>query len=198
MLVPTAVADVADDRNFNVLPMALGDGTSSDSDEGLPMYHTQRQRGWGRIVGLLIAAACVMVGAMLLYPGSQVLHGDIAARQALVLIPVECTVAMDRAYFYTEPLDGYIENVTTADGCCQKCRAASHRCRSWTWVKNFSRCFTISGLPAFNVSRKGHVSGISSMSPDITLPPTHTVPPTEPPAPMPAPWGGHAGDAGHW
>jgi len=174
MLMSTAVAD----QNFNNLPVAEGDDTSSESEEGQPRYHTQPQRGRGRMVGLLVAIACVTAGTiMVAHPGSPALRGDASATKALVLFSEECTVAMDTAYFYVEPVDDYIDNVATAEGCCQKCQAASYPCESWTWVKSLRRCFTKSGLPVYGLRKKGHTSGISSRTPGTTLPPTFTVPP---------------------
>jgi len=165
------------DRNFNDLPMALEDDTSSESEEGMSMYHTPSQRGWSRIVGLLVAVACVTVGAMVMHPGSQMLHGDTTATESLALLSGHCTMATDTAYFYTEKVDDYTDNVTTADACCQKCHATYYPCRSWTWVKSLSRCYTRSSLPVFSRREMGHVSGMSGMTPT----------PTPVPTPMPAP-----------
>jgi len=179
-------------HHFTVFPLAPADGTSSDSEEGLPMHYPQRRRGWGRIVGLIVATVCVAAGTMTAHLGSRVLHGDTNATQALVLAG-ECTFAMETEFFYTEPVDDYTENVASAEDCCQKCQTASYPCRSWTWVKRLRRCFTKSGHPVEAVHKEGHVSGFSRMRGDTTLPPPFTMPPTLPPvepvtpAPMPAP-----------
>eukprot|EP00419_Tripos_fusus_P007107 CAMPEP_0172695734 /NCGR_PEP_ID=MMETSP1074-20121228/27555_1 /TAXON_ID=2916 /ORGANISM="Ceratium fusus, Strain PA161109" /LENGTH=819 /DNA_ID=CAMNT_0013516393 /DNA_START=15 /DNA_END=2474 /DNA_ORIENTATION=+ len=155
-------------------------------EEGsLPVQHEQLRWSWGRVAGLVVAAACAAAGAVIAVRDHRLLPGKTSAAEALMEFG-ECAVVTDTAYVYTEPVNSFIENVATADECCQKCqRSHHHPCKSWIWVDNLKRCYTNSGRPVQRVVKQGYVSGMSTLAPETnpapttsTRPPTPTLPST--------------------